>query len=1495
MKRLKTISLFLYACIGLFLQFSYAQSSSCSNLTNLTVDANCEFTISPETLSATGPAATAGSMILEKGGRTLFEFTGGVTTGSIIDLGIPNGGVMQYELYASDDGTGPMLCWGQINFEVKGIPEPVFNRIEIMCSQPLPDLITIEDFQEGLDDLCSATIEDLFVTNDKSGDACSGFLTVRTIRGTVDYNGTKVSAILRVDTIVETPLDTSMVVCPIGGPTKLEAIILHCDDIGNTYPTPEVVEEYAAEGIRAAYPYVDKGLDTTIVLVDSVVRINDTITKQILVVDDNGNEFWVFTDVVDKRDTIIAFPDTTISEIVVPLNNTSICNLSVKYSDQQFPGCAGPDSKIMRTWNVLDWCNGSIKECVQWIVVETEGPIIDSIPDVFVPIAPWTCTSEYRLSAVVDQGCSETLDVIYQTSVGIIEDGVLTGLWLGQAAEVTVIAIDDCGQRAEETFLVTPIDSLPPVAIANDQINISLSGDPLVVDTLEDRGVAKVYVDAVDAGSHNAGCGEVERCLLLHEELQNPVIIGGIHVEVDGKPIYHAHGCQYDGVLPAIPPTKLSPGRAEIFYVYCKDHVKFCCESIGDNSVAMVVSNGGGMNSVTWTTITVEDKSSPIVICPDPIKVGCDEDYVVPRPTIFQGVCSIDELEVTVVEDLDNCGDGVKTYTWTRNGEVVCVSEVFIDGASGFNPYEIKWPIHYNGAIESGIRRECELVVDEDGDPILDDNGQEQYVIVERSDDIPMGEPFECTGEGFTGEPVWCNASCGLVGVNFEDLNLEGISACKKIVRKWTIIDWCSWDPNNSNIDDENDTFDQFTAVNDEWLGEGNWLTDSRNTEGEPCEECDKPAGDSEFLYFRYDTVDVDGYYTFDQVIKILDFAEPVVSAPDTVTLSIFGGATSKGDDFDDCVTSDILDATAEDFCGNTSIDASTLDWFIQVFRLDDGEEVLLNTKETVGATADMSTQIGQSGNVHKIRWTVRDGCGNIGSTETYVIFVEDKNPTPICLQTLSTSTMSTDGSVTIWATDFDAGSFDNCSTVDLFFKDANDNFVPSLTFTCGDLDDGVSQVFNLDLFAVDALGNHDFCTVALQVNDFGDNCEDTGSRNANEVRGQVATAFGDMVEDVMVSMNVGMEEMTSVEGKYAFKDVTYTAFEISATRDDDYLNGVTALDALLIQRHMLSLDEFDNPYQLIAGDINNDGRVSALDLVDLRKLILGVTNEFPRNKSWRFVPSDFEFNDPTQPFPFTEVITINDFDGFAGSKNFVGIKIGDVNGNAVANSLINADTRSTRLLTLSVLDEFVKEGEMVNVQFSSDEFDHIDAYQFTIELSGLELFEVKPGALNLSDANFAQISDEVITTTWHSTEGRQEGSNLFEMNLRALRDLNLRESIQITSAVTNAVAYDMNGDQLDINIAFANKAPETFALYQNVPNPFKEQTVIGFDVPSDGSTTLSIFDVTGKLVLKNIYDFEQGYQEVIMRKSDLDQTGVLYYQIENGDFTATRKMILID
>ncbi len=1497
MKRLKTICLSLFVCFCLSLHVGIAQSSSCAAETNISVDASCQFIISPQILRASGPAASAGSITLVGTGSTS-AFVNGEVHGSIISLGLPNGGQVQYRLYASSDGTGPMVCWGHINFEIKSIPDPIITVTEIMCSQPYPDLPDLNELQAQINGLCSAPISDLVETIDTEGEACTGFITVRKITGIIDYGDFKVPTPLIIDTIIERPLDTGMVVGPFGGPSKLEAILLFCDDIGNKYPTPEVVEEYAPRGVRDAYPYIPKGLDTTYTDRDTIITLEEIVQQKLLVTDDDGNEYWVLTDVIDKRDTLITVTDTTITDIVLPLREGPTCNLSTKYTDEAFPGCAGPDSKIMRTWSILDWCNGSLKQTVQWIIVETEGPIIKPVKDRFVAIAPWLCSAQLKLSAEIDKGCSETLQVIFQSSIGFVdENNILSGLWLGEVAEVLVTAIDDCGQRALDTFYVTPVDSIAPVAIAEDQINVTLSGDPLVEETLEDRGVAKVFVDAIDAGSHNSGCGEVDICLLLKEERENPVFLNGVHASVDGKLIYHAFGCYVDGILPAIPDTKTTDGRPEIPYVFCKEYVKFCCASLGLNSVAMIVRNGSDREAVTWTNVFVEDKTSPIVICPQPFKVGCGEEFDIPQPVIFHGVCSIDELEMTMTEDFDNCGNGVKNVIWTRNGDVICTTVITIDADSRFNPYEIKWPKHYNNDDVPGIRRECELLVDDEGDAIRDDDGNEQFVIVEYDDLIEMGDPFECSGGGFTGEPVWCISTCGLIGVNFEDLNVEAIGACKKILRKWTVIDWCTWDPNNSSIDDENDSFDSFTAIDDTWLGDGDWLTDKRNTVGEYCEECEKPAGVSDDIYFRYDTVDVDGYYSYDQVIKILDFDDPVVTAPDTITLSIFGGAGFKGDNFDDCFSSDITSATVTDMCGDTEIDASKAGWFIQVFKLNDGVEELLATKDFFGSEATMSTQVGMTGDVHLIRWIVKDNCGNEGSAETYVIFIEDKNPTPLCIQRLSTSTMNTDGTATIWATDFDAGSFDNCSEVDLFFKDSDGNYSPSLTFRCEDIDDGLSEVFDLELYAVDALGNFDFCNVSLRVDDFNDNCPnssvDPGSEN--EVSGAIATSFGDMVEEAEVSLNVGMKDMTSVVGKYAFKDIAYSAFEISAEKDNDYLNGVSSLDVVLIQRHLLGASLLDTPYKVMAADINNDGRISALDLVDLRKLILGVYDDLPRNKSWRFVDASQKFENASIPFPFIESIVIDDYQGSAKGQNFIAVKIGDVNGSAIANSLIDAGSRSAGMLSLKIEDAYITKGEIVEVAMTSENFLDITAYQYTMELTGLEFVAATSGAIEVGPSNFGMLDANTVTTAWFSPEGVTVNDELYRMVFRATENVQLSQAFTISSRITTAIAYTASQTRLDIGMEYFNLEALSYSLMQNVPNPFLESTTIGFELPQAGNATITVMDVTGKKIMIIEGTYGIGYNEVILKKSELGSGGVLYYQLESGDFTTTRKMIMIE
>ena len=71
--------------------------------------------------------------------------------------------------------------------------------------------------------------------------------------------------------------------------------------------------------------------------------------------------------------------------------------------------------------------------------------------------------------------------------------------------------------------------------------------------------------------------------------------------------------------------------------------------------------------------------------------------------------------------------------------------------------------------------------------------------------------------------------------------------------------------------------------------------------------------------------------------------------------------------------------------------------------------------------------------------------------------------------------------------------------------------------------------------------------------------------------------------------------------------------------------------------------------------------------------------------------------------------------------------------------------------------------------------------------------------------------------------------------------------------------------------------------------------TNIGFQLAEAGQASLTIFDVTGKTVAIERGHFARGYNEVTVSKSDLGASGVLYYQLESGEFTATRKMIVIE
>lgn len=171
-------------------------------------------------------------------------------------------------------------------------------------------------------------------------------------------------------------------------------------------------------------------------------------------------------------------------------------------------------------------------------------------------------------------------------------------------------------------------------------------------------------------------------------------------------------------------------------------------------------------------------------------------------------------------------------------------------------------------------------------------------------------------------------------------------------------------------------------------------------------------------------------------------------------------------------------------------------------------------------------------------------------------------------------------------------------------------------------------------------------------------------------ISGRVADIAGNGMEDVIVHLtNLGGDEWfqtTNADGVYSFNVPVGDTYTIDPDSDVNPLFGVTTYDAVLIAKHISGEIPFILPHQFIAADANCSNSVELADTIEIRKLILGIYNEFPCTGSYRFVRTDYVFPDPLDPFPFPETITVENLSGDVVEQNFTGIKVGDVNGSAL-------------------------------------------------------------------------------------------------------------------------------------------------------------------------------------------------------------------------------------
>ena len=90
---------------------------------------------------------------------------------------------------------------------------------------------------------------------------------------------------------------------------------------------------------------------------------------------------------------------------------------------------------------------------------------------------------------------------------------------------------------------------------------------------------------------------------------------------------------------------------------------------------------------------------------------------------------------------------------------------------------------------------------------------------------------------------------------------------------------------------------------------------------------------------------------------------------------------------------------------------------------------------------------------------------------------------------------------------------------------------------------------------------------------------------------------------------------------------------------------------------------------------------------------------------------------------------------------------------------------------------------------------------------------------------------------------------------------------------------------------------PEKFKLFQNYPNPFNGETIIQYQLPTEGNVELIIYNMAGQKIWTFSKDYKKGgYYQISWNGSDNTGTkipsGIYVYQIKVGDFLQFKKML---
>ncbi|MEM6318586.1 MAG: SdrD B-like domain-containing protein [Bacteroidota bacterium] len=1095
-----------------------------------------------------------------------------------------------------------------------------------------------------------------------------------------------------------------------------------------------------------------------------------------------------------------------------------VCGYILQKRDVRVDADCG--SKVFRYWDIVDWCDperGVNPLDTQFIELrDTLAPkfVADSLLPQSVVLDHYSCTFDVNqlVKPAATDNCSAV--TVRLDSVFRIENSQPWGVPTSELAKLDCdsfllryVAEDACHEQLKN-------DTIAQIILIEDKTKPAVVCTDRINISLG-RDAARIHYREIDQGSYDA-CG-----IATYEVSRDEV--------------------NWDTI------------------------VTVTCDDVHQEvKVYLRVSDRKGNQNTCWMTVNVEDKIAPICSDLPDVTGTCDEGH-------GDNLATTDANEDGKMSDnewVDLTTDQANDWN-TRYGNPVCSDNVTCIALVVEQQYQL---IEKSCGIKQIKRRF--RAVDWDGKGRVS-NWSEQNILIEPKANWSITLPVDWQGSCGENVPVSnifvTNGACDMMAYEVEEKVFTSVEeTCLKVVRTFTIINWCTYEVGDPVV----------TIGRDE--NQHGMVTQSNIITSKHFEKASK--------------------LEYVQILKLTDETAPEVTV-DAVDECIKDG---------DCQAVKTFAITAED-CTEAATRALRYSWTLST----NGQQLSRGETNSFEATVAANTP-------YEVVWKVTDNCGNSTIKRENYVFKDCKKPAPYCLHGLAVELMST-GMVQVWASDVERGSSDNCSSADKLryriwhnsLGDAPTNLSEVLalpeviTFNCNYL--GVQDVH---LYTLDEAGNWDFCTTYVDIQDNGNACENTETVDEMSlVSGTIMDWQQRTVEEVMVYASAtegsNNQMMTKTDGHYHFELPMYRNYTIQPEKDDNPLNGVSTFDLVLIAKHILGIEPFENPYQMIAADVNSSGTVTAFDMVQIRQVILNIYPTFSNGSSWKFVDAQYEFStDSPMTEGYPETVQFGDLrtDEVA---NFVAIKLGDVDGNARPNSLVSSEDRTTRsTFEISVHDQYLEAGKTYQVAFKGEQLHEIQGYQFTLGYEDLSIVQLQGGVAGVENFGLHRLEEGMITTSWNQSS-KQKPSTLLENNLSdtssqfsetlffveltAQRDGKLSELLRLRNNPTSIEAYSQQGELMDVQLTFTTPVfAEPFELFQNQPNPFNDRTEIGFYLPGDSEVHLVLRDEIGRILGEYKAERKAGYNVIEVDGEQLTN-GFIYYQLSTKFGTKSKKMLRLD